>query len=85
MGHEPISRGNSVKGVGPTTIPPAMVTSCKPRHKRLHYGGDTDDAEVGQSDPWPTVGVTTVALAGYLLHANLVKQECQMVVVVSES
>lgn len=55
MGHEPISRRKLVKGVDPTAISPVRVTSCKPRHKRLHYGGDTDDAEVGQIDLGPTV------------------------------
>lgn len=33
-----------------------MVIPRKPRHKRLHYGGDTDDAKVDEmTDPGATL------------------------------
>ena len=58
MERESISRGNSVKAVSPARSAPcaSMVTPRKPRHKRFHYGGNTDDAEVREiADPGATL------------------------------
>ena len=70
-----------------------MVIPRKPRHKRLHYGGDTDDAKVrtkreasAKRDNPEANGVGEVVTPQEShSHASLVSQECQMVVMLSES